>query len=106
MRATLLYLPKSMARMALVDAVLRVVFMLHAFRGGVGVCLRGNLTTEVSIDSFGGRSQGHGHETRYRSSVGAGDGPVGACGRDQRPGQVAHPGGAVPSAAQGIRPNA
>src|SRR5262245_14644175 len=46
-QATHLYLPRSMARMALlveavpVDAVFVMVFMLQAPRGGCGVCLRG-----------------------------------------------------------------
>src|SRR5262249_30749091 len=37
-QATLLYLPRSMARMVLVDAALVRVFMLQAPRGGCGVC--------------------------------------------------------------------
>src|SRR5262249_25159074 len=63
MQATHLYLPRSMARMALlveavpVDAVFVMVFMLQAPRGGCGVCLRGKHSDyhapTACMDSFG-----------------------------------------------------
>src|SRR5437588_12077548 len=59
-QTTLLYLPRSMARMVFVDAVVEIVFMLQAPRGGEG---RESETLESSdyrfpptacMDSFGG----------------------------------------------------
>src|SRR5262249_44693952 len=44
-QATLLYLPRSMAKMVLVDAVCGIVFILQAPPGGCGVCSRGSLQT-------------------------------------------------------------
>src|SRR5689334_9515391 len=45
-QATLLYLPRSMAKMEVfLNAVVVIVFMMQAFRAGCGVCLRGNFQT-------------------------------------------------------------